>query len=302
MNRQNQRRPMRRGRTLLLALVAAAAVVLPVVIPHVLLRAPTPSPSSDVSLVGASDVVLARHEKFRMALGFPAGEGRQKRAYVGDDLERLDEVDEVDGSGRVLCSTRFDKEGRLRFAVRLDMPANSGAAVSKAEAVRSAKAAAKAVGFVVREPGRATQDPSNEGWVVSWDRYVDGVRARPDGTEVHLVADGRIESVLDVTHVLAPPPGARLSAGAAASLVESYLDQNVRAVLRGDFHVEAPILEWVAPNGAFDPSQPSDPQPTLRLAWVVNVRTTGTTAESVYLITYFVDAGDGGLLGGDVVE
>jgi hypothetical protein len=39
-----------------------------------------------------------------------------------------------------------------------------------------------------------------------------------------------------------------------------------------------------------------------RLAWVANVQPSGSIADVVRLITLYVDAGDGTVIGGDVVE
>jgi hypothetical protein len=39
-----------------------------------------------------------------------------------------------------------------------------------------------------------------------------------------------------------------------------------------------------------------------RLSWVVNVKPTGEAADYIRLITLYVDAGDGTVIGGDVVE
>ena len=61
-------------------------------------------------------------------------------------------------------------------------------------------------------------------------------------------------------------------------------------------------LEWVEPNGAFDPARITDSAQPYRLAWVANVKPTGAAANYVWLMTLYVDAGDGSIIGGDVVE
>jgi hypothetical protein len=61
-------------------------------------------------------------------------------------------------------------------------------------------------------------------------------------------------------------------------------------------------LEWVGPNAAFDPSKLDATPAPYRLAWVANVKPSGPVAQSVRLITLYIDAGDGTVLGGDVVE
>ena len=61
-------------------------------------------------------------------------------------------------------------------------------------------------------------------------------------------------------------------------------------------------LAWVAPNDTFAPARPDAPAATLRLAWVGRVATTATLAESLRGLEVYLDAGDGSLLGGDVLR
>jgi hypothetical protein len=61
-------------------------------------------------------------------------------------------------------------------------------------------------------------------------------------------------------------------------------------------------LEWVGPNAAFDPGNIGSTPAPYRLAWVADVTPSGAAAEVVRLITLYVDAGDGSVIGGDVVE
>ena len=61
-------------------------------------------------------------------------------------------------------------------------------------------------------------------------------------------------------------------------------------------------LEWVEPNAAFDAAKLSAAPAPYRLAWVANVRPSGVAAGYVSLVTLYVDAANGTILGGDVVE
>jgi hypothetical protein len=61
-------------------------------------------------------------------------------------------------------------------------------------------------------------------------------------------------------------------------------------------------LEWVGPNAAFDASKLNTAPAPYRLSWVVNVKPTGEAADYIRLITLYVDAGNGTIIGGDVVE
>ena len=61
-------------------------------------------------------------------------------------------------------------------------------------------------------------------------------------------------------------------------------------------------LGWVAPNSAFDPTGPDAPGATLRLAWVVEARTSGPLADALRAVKLYLDAGTGALIGGDVLR
>jgi hypothetical protein len=61
-------------------------------------------------------------------------------------------------------------------------------------------------------------------------------------------------------------------------------------------------LGWVAPNSAFDPTGPDAPGATLRLAWVVEARTSGPLADALRAVKLYLDAGTGALVGGDVLR
>jgi hypothetical protein len=61
-------------------------------------------------------------------------------------------------------------------------------------------------------------------------------------------------------------------------------------------------LAWMAPNDTFAPSRPDAPAATLRLSWVARVATTAALADSLRGLELYLDAGDGSLLGGDVLR
>ena len=58
----------------------------------------------------------------------------------------------------------------------------------------------------------------------------------------------------------------------------------------------------MAPNDTFSPDRPDAPSSTLRLSWVARVATTGSLADSLRGLELYVDAGDGALIGGDVLR
>ena len=70
----------------------------------------------------------------------------------------------------------------------------------------------------------------------------------------------------------------------------------------GQIAIATVALGWVAPNDAFDSTAPDAPDATLRLAWVVEARTSGELSEGLRAVKLFLDAGSGALLGGDVLR
>jgi hypothetical protein len=247
-------------------------------------------------------VVLARASKTRDALGFPVG-AKHTSKHVRDGFEHAeyDEVSEVDTAGRVTSVTQFDAQGQLRAAVRLDSGPRAGLNVTREAAIQSAQRSAVAAGLAVDTPSAVDVDEANGGWTISWARKQDGVRVLGDETRVHLWSDGRIQSLARVTHDLASPPDRRISSDQARQVASATVDQWF-AGRNSDHTIQSMDLEWVGPNGAFDPARITDSPQPYRLAWVANVKPTGAAASYVWLMTLYVDAGDGSIIGGDVVE
>ena len=148
---------------------------------------------------------------------------------------------------------------------------------------------------------RTESNPVSGGWDVYWARTASGFPVRGDETRVHVRQDGQIGSVARVEHKLAPAPVDRLSREAAQGAVAGQLDKWF-AGRDFEYSVGAIDLEWVGPNAAFDGSKVGAAPAPYRLAWVANVQPSGTLADSVRLITLYLDAGDGTVIGGDVVE
>ena len=247
-------------------------------------------------------VVLARASKTRDALGFPVG-AKHTSKHVRDGFEHAeyDEVSEVDTAGRVTSVTQFDAQGQLRAAVRLDSGPRAGLNVTREAAIQSAQRSAVAAGLAVDTPSAVDVDEANGGWTISWARKQDGVRVLGDETRVHLWSDGRIQSLARVTHDLASPPDRRIGSDQARQVASATVDQWFAG--RNSGHtIQSMDLEWVGPNGAFDPARITDSPQPYRLAWVANVKPTGAAASYVWLMTLYVDAGDGSIIGGDVVE
>ena len=61
-------------------------------------------------------------------------------------------------------------------------------------------------------------------------------------------------------------------------------------------------LAWVPPNDTFAPAAPDAPSATLRLAWVARVTTSGALTENLRALEVYIDAGDGSVIGGDILR
>jgi hypothetical protein len=246
--------------------------------------------------------VFTKAEKARDGFGFPVG-ARKVGRHVHDASQNsdYDEVSEVGSNGQPLALTQFDGSGRLTTAVRFDTTGSPAARITGPTATKTAQRGLAASGLAVI--GRARTDASavDGGWDVQWARAAEGTTVRGDETKVHLWADGRIQTVARVEHQLAPAPTRRLSQPDARVVVDRQLDQwSGNRGIR--YTVTDMALEWVGPNAAFDASKLNDAPAPYRLSWVVSVKPTGEASDYVRLITLYVDAGDGTVIGGDVVE
>ena len=250
----------------------------------------------------SSPDVFARAASARDAFGFPVGAQRVgRRVHDGPQKSDYDEVSEVDSAGQVVAMTQFDSNGRLLTAVRFDKPSSSTANVTQDGAAKSARRGMTAYGVQLGTQTRTDVDAASGGWNLHWDRFEGGFPVRGDETAVHVWQDGRIQSVARVEHQLAAAPTRRLSQADAQTAVARQMDAWFAGKDAG-YSAQGSDLQWVAPNAAFDPSKVSAAAGPYRLAWVANVKPSGPAADSIRLITLYVDAGDGTILGGDVVE
>jgi hypothetical protein len=279
-----------------------------------LAAAPRQAPSSDPDPIGklareetvldagTSSTLLAQAGETGNALGFPVGVKRiGKHVRDGFEQAEYDEVTELDSKGRISSITQFDKSGRLRTAIRLDSPPRGVLKVSGAGAIRLAQRSAQTAGLTLGTPSATDADQATGGWTVHWDRVAAGIRVRGDETRVQVWPDGRIQSVARVEHDLGPAPGQRINAESAKHAASDNLDRWFSGSHSG-YAIQGVALEWVEPNGAFDPSLTANTSVPYRLAWVTEVKPSGDAANSMWLMTLFVDAGDGNIIGGDFVE
>jgi len=261
-----------------------------------------PAQNEEVITADNNPEVFAKADKARDAFGFPVGVKKVGR-HVHDGFlnSDYDEVSEVGSKGQPLALTQFDGSGRLTAAVRFDIAASPAVRITGDAAVKTAQRGLAASGLTVIGQPRTDSNVADGGWEVHWDRTAEGLAVRGDETRVHLWADGRIQTLARVEHQLAPAPARRLSQPDARNVVTRQLGQWSGKASVG-YTVLSMDLEWVGPNAAFDASKLNDPPAAYRLAWVANVKPSDATAEYIQLITLYVDAGDGTVIGGDVVE
>ncbi len=259
--------------------------------------------ATERTLLAGDDAARARARGLThaRALGLPVGAATEA-ARVEDRFAGtvLDEVVTTDARGRRLGIVRTDAAGRLASAVRLGWKASTGARVEAAGAVARASALAVAAGLP-RGGAPAATPTADGGWRVSWGRVADGIPVLGDGTGVTLFADGSFHAAARRERALAPAPAVPLTRPAAEQIARERLG-DILGAERGNARLVGARLAWVAPNGTFDSSAPDAPDPVLRLAWVVEARTSGPLAEQIQALELYLDADDGALIGGDLLR
>ena len=257
----------------------------------------------EVALDASADAVLiAREGRTRDALGFPVGVKRIGHHVIdGFENAEYDEVTELDSAGNLESVIQFDSKGRLRGAVRVGPAPAPGPRLTQAGAVRSAQKSALAAGLAVGAPTSTEADQATGGWTVHWARTQNGVRVRGDETRAQVWPDGRIQSVARAEHDLAAAPVSRISSDTARQVSGANLERWFAGRNSG-YTIQKLDLEWVGPNAAFDPAGIGAAEAPYRLAWVAEVKPSGDAANAVWLMSLFVDAGDGTIIGGDFVE
>jgi hypothetical protein len=247
--------------------------------------------------------VFIRAGATRDALGFPVGSSRSGR-HVHDAIQgtEYDEVAEVDSTGKQIALAQFATDGRLITAVRFDAPPAAGTgSITGDGATKAAQRALAGAGITVAGPAKAEANAVTGGWDVHWARNQGAYAVRGDETRVHVWQDGRVESVAHVEHKLAAAPTSPIAKTDAGNTVSRQCDTWFTRSGSG-CSLQGIDLEWVGPNSAFDAGNVVADSAPYRLAWVANVKPTGPAAGSVRLVTLYVDAATGAVIGGDVVE
>jgi hypothetical protein len=246
--------------------------------------------------------LLSRADNVRDGLSLPAGTTRSAR-HVQDGFLAIeyDEVAELDGAGQPVSMTQFDGTGALLVAVRFDNPAGGTIRTTRDGAIGSAKRGAAQAGLAT--VGQPTVDTVADagGWYVHWDRRQDGLPVRGDEVRVRVWPDGRIQSVARVEHQLDKAPARRLSQADASTAV-TKLVTSWSSPSGASYSLQSLDLQWVGPNAAFDPAKLTAAPAPYRLAWVASEKPIGPLADYVGMVTVYIDAGSGTVIGGDFVE
>jgi hypothetical protein len=236
-------------------------------------------------------------------LGLPAAARRTVDRVVDRRGHRTyDEVTDLDARGRPAAVLRYAIDGRIIAASRLGWQPGTGPTLAAGpDAIRAADRVARSLGVVPTGQAAADRRGAN-GWSVRWNRVVDGIPVPGDGLRVQLWPDGSFHGLTTSEHPLAPQPVTTIPASSAGAAVAGLLDRWIPAGDRSNARIVSSALGWVAPNDTFEPARPDVPTDVRRLAWVVSIRMSGALAASIRGLEVSIDAGDGTLLGGDVLR
>ena len=248
-----------------------------------------------------ADRAKARGRQLAAALGLPGVSQRAERLDDRFEHRIYDEVTSLDAAGREVAIARFETDGTVAMAVVLAWRPGAGARIDQAGAEARAVAAARAGGLDVRGRPSVVASAGSGGWSITWSRVVDGVPVRGDGVHVALWPDGSFHGLSRIERPLAAAPPRPIGAGIARNTAEAWAAQRYGSVA-ADLSVSAVERAWVGPNDAFAANGLDAPAETLRLAWLVRLDAHGALAHRLRSVEVWLDAGDGSVLGGDVVE
>jgi hypothetical protein len=265
-------------------------------------RAGEPATARSALPAGEATLVRARGIDGAQNLGIPTG-ARSRTARVVDRFAGtvLDELVTIDGGGRRVGIVRMRPDGRVVSAVRLGWLARADRPIGATRAVKRAISLASAARLAA-DGSPVVRRTADAGWRVSWPRTVDGTPVVGDGTSITLFADGTFHAAAVRERTLAPAPATRLGRTEAAQLARARLRTLLGPEDGARARIVAAHLAWVAPNDTFDASAPDAPAPVLHLAWVVEARTSGSLAARLRALELYLDAGDGDLIGGDLLR
>ena len=260
-------------------------------------RSTRPLPAAQDDLARAR----ARGQALAAALGLAGVSQRAERLVDAFEHRTYDEVTSVDAAGRAVAIARFELDGSVAMAVSLGWQPGGGRAIDGPGAASRAITLARSAGLSPAGQPTVRSSAGAGGWSVTFPRIVGGVPVRGDGIRVALWPDGTFHGLTRTERPLAAPPARPIDAGAARAAAATIVTATAgrSATSLGIVSTE---LAWVAPNDAFGGARADAPAAVLRLAWAVHYDAQGALVERVRSIEVWVDAGDGHLLGGDVVE
>ncbi len=243
----------------------------------------------------------ARGQAVVAALGLPGVTQRVERQQDLFEHRTFDEVTALDAGGREVAIARLELDGSVAMAVSLGWRPSGGAALDGPAAERRAFGLAHAAGVPLAGRPTVGRSAGAGGWSVAWTRTVDGVAVRGDGVRIALWPDGSFHGLTRSERPLAPAPARQLGAAEARRAAVAVVATRL-AGAAGDLSIVAAERAWVAPNDAFGGPRLDAPAETLRLAWAVQLAASGSLADRLRAVEVWIDAGDGHVLGGDVVE
>jgi hypothetical protein len=251
----------------------------------------------------AAGAQIERASRTATLLGLPPATRRSAIRVVDRFGGRTyDEIAEYDARDRLLSLQRFDTAGRLLAAVRFGWRRDGGAALTGTSARQRADRLATALELGAAGTPRIVAAPSNAGWTVAWDRSVAGIPVPGDGLRIQLWPDGSVHGLTRSERSLAARPAVLLDEVHARSVVRSALDAWFSGDARGQVALTGLTLAWMPPNDTFAAGAPDAPSAVLRLAWVAHVSASGALGENLRALEVYVDAGDGSILGGDILR
>ena len=261
----------------------------------------TVTSAPDAALSAALDVRLTGLEQ---ALGLNGTAGR-RFALVDDRFHQrqVAEVTYLDQRGRPIGLVRLASDGRLVAAIRLGYheafaigPFDGAGALSRARSLVSS------LGIAPTATAPTVNAMMNGAlWAVSWPRSVDGVPVDGDGLTIRIWRSGDLHSVTVSERPLEAPQDT-ISPERARAALDELLPALVSGQRRSDGVIGSPVLRWVAANDRFRPAGADAPAPSLRLAYVFEMRFTGASATLIRSVRFWIDAETAGLIGGDVLR
>jgi hypothetical protein len=251
--------------------------------------------------VSQADRAIARGRQLAAALGLPGVSQRAQRLDDRFEHRTYDEVTSLDATGHEVAIARFETDGTVAMALALGWHPGHGSAVDRTAAEARGLALVRAAGIDVGSRPTVLASPGSGGWSTGWSRVVDGVPVRGDGVRVALWPDGSFHGLSRMQRPLAAQPSQPIAADVARTSAVASIAGRYGPV-GADLRVVAVERAWVAPNDTFTANGLDAPAETLRLAWVVRFDSHGPLADHVRSLEVWIDAGDGSLLGGDMVE